>query len=284
MPLEVDVDVHLLDDFPLDQSGDTTSSPHHPAVFDNSLATFAATTPLFEFDSHISRRIRLVDEMLAQVYTSYVIHVRGTPMTGKSTLAQLVARRSAETSPGTTTVFITWAVLGEHGRKSNMNYQDFIVAESSGRLVHSDFLMPRAPILIIIDEAQLSYDESRFWLEFIKKQATDYRTPELRVILFSSWGSASEDVLTFQGSAPITLLETQRVESIEQSGWPHRMALAFSFEEAEELVARFLPNSWVSPEVARELVRLSNGHPGVTHGLLKCIEKAEVFFNFILVV
>lgn len=120
------------------------------------------------------------------MHTNYVTHVRGTRMTGKSTLAQVVARRSTETSPSTITVFIAWAVPGEHDRPSSMRYQDFIVSESSGRLTRDDFLMPRASMLLIIDKAQLSYNESRFWLEFIKKLATDYHTPELRVILFSS--------------------------------------------------------------------------------------------------
>jgi hypothetical protein len=71
--------------------------------------------------------------------------------------------------------------------------------------------------LLIIDEAQRSYEYDSLWSDFLRIQA-DSRQGGILVILFSSFGSPSETPLQISGSAPIHFSPEQRV-SIRPPEW-----------------------------------------------------------------
>jgi hypothetical protein len=198
-------------------------------------------------------------------------------MTGKSVLAKLLLLYARQYHPDTVTVFLTWQLVGDAWR-GKRDYKEFICSLSEHTMIEADFTAPRNPILIILDEAQLSYEDSNFWIEFVKIQASPARTPNLRAVLFSSWGSASSKVLNIRGSVPVVLSDAQRVELITQPGWPHNLALCFDFKDVEDIGARMSQEfrSNLDRDIIEYVLRMSNGHPGVTMGLFISLFNSQV--------
>ena len=151
------------------------------------------------------------------------MHIRGTPMTGKTVLSRLLEAYAKRHHPETTTIRLVWQ-LNESGGRRGAGCRISSVSRVRVRLL-SDFDNSRKPILIIVDEAQLSYTDHGFWIELVKGKTTLSRTPNLRIVLLSSWGSASDEVLRVPGSATILLSTDQRMDLIPQSGWQHSLAL-----------------------------------------------------------
>ena len=197
-------------------------------------------------------------------HESYVMHIRGTPTTVLSRLLEAYAKQH---HPETTTVRLVWQLNKSEGRRG-ARYRDFIYEESQGSITFSDFDNPRKPILIIVDEAQLPYTDHGCWIELVKCQATLSRTPNLRIALLSSWGSASDEVLKVPGSAPILLSADQGVDLIPQSGWQHSLPLFFDYSDVEDVGKWMLlsqgTGSKLGSDVMKYIHRVSNGHPGLT--------------------
>jgi hypothetical protein len=97
-------------------------------------------------------------------------------------------------------------------------------------------------------------------------------------ILFSSYGSASNVVLEIKGSAPVDLMTEQRVPLTPQPGWPHDIALCFTIQELRDLCQRIIGQRGftVDADVLEHLFILTNGHPGLTRGLLLSLLDREV--------
>jgi hypothetical protein len=137
-------------------------------------------------------------------------------------------------------------------------------------------IMSRSDLLIIVDEAQSSYAETDFWLECIKNRLDETDGP--LIILFSSFGSASSTVLQVSGSAPITLEAEQRVSLTPLPNWPHDIGLCFTPEEVRDLCWKLIGerNFTVHPDVLERLFVLTDGHPGLTKGLLRSLFERKV--------
>jgi hypothetical protein len=139
--------------------------------------------------------------------------------------------------------------------------------------------------LLIIDEAQLSYEYLNLWNDFLKPLASDAKGGPF-VILFSSYGSPSEiPVRVVPGSAPIHLTAQQRVSIRPLSKNNTNVSLYFTRSEFDDVVARvckyndkdgqpFLPSS----ELVDYVWEFTNGHPGGTRAVLDALIHSEVSF------
>lgn len=114
------------------------------------------------------------------MYEQRVVHVRGTPSSGKIILAELLEdyydRRKQRV-----VLFTDWS--------NNSNPWEYLVREC--RVAGYDYLdtkgIQHRDIIFIIDEAQASYNDSIFWLQRVKKKnGRDYGS---RICLFASYGS-----------------------------------------------------------------------------------------------
>jgi hypothetical protein len=129
-------------------------------------------------------------------------------MTGKTILAKLLAVYAREHHPDTTTVFLAGQLNTSEWRQ-DQGYIDFICSQSKGSIIGDDFDSPRKPILIIVDDAQISYTDHGFWIGFVKSQSTMARIPNRRMVLFSACASATAEVLNIRGSASILLSQAK---------------------------------------------------------------------------
>ena len=195
-------------------------------------------------------------------------------MTGKTTLSRLLKAYARRHHPQTTTVRFEWRLDGDGGRHS-ARYEDFICQKSKGSITPWDFNGPSKPILIIVDDAHLSYTDHGFWNGLVKCQATDARTSNLHIVLLSSWGSASDEVLNVPGCGPVLLSAAQRMELTPQYGWPHSLALFFDCSDVEDVGRRVLQSLYSDSKLGNDLVkyihRVSNGHAGLTVALFKSL-------------
>jgi len=89
------------------------------------------------------------------------------------------------------------------------------------------------------------------------------------LILFSSFGSPTTTVPKIKGSAPVDLSPRQRVSLLPQVDGATDLSLCFDFNEVEDLCSSMIGNRFnVDLEVRQYLFVLTNGHPGLTCGLL----------------
>src|SRR5271154_1444904 len=127
-----------------------------------------------------------------QLKEHQVIHVRGTPTSGKSTLAQLLKAYVARISPRTQVYAFSCQqpeVLQKRGINGSLYYQ--LLNFHTSRPIDTDDWLYMTNMLLIIDEAQVSYQYGNLWTQFIKRISSDGDNGR-RVILFSSYGSPAE--------------------------------------------------------------------------------------------
>jgi hypothetical protein len=188
-----------------------------------------------------------------------VVHVRGTPSSGKSTIAHLLFdyydRR------GEPVVFLN----GWHNASDSTAYL-ISRCEAYGYSGIRRHTLLKTNIVFIFDEAQESYDNSSLWLGIIKTQSGNSAGP--KICMFSSYGSL--------GSTPIHFGAKQRI-SITPSLFADNghVCLFYSQEEFEDVVSRACSNPTrtfaLDPAACEYLYSITNGHPGATTALLEFI-------------
>lgn len=213
----------------------------------------------------ISPRSKTV-EALAQLIDAYrVIHVRGTPSSGKTTLALLLLDHYKYR--GEPVVLID----GWHN-----------VSDPTTHLVERSILsgydgvtssnLRTVDIVFLFDEAQQSYQDSRLWLGIIKAQSLRPSGP--KICLFSSYGSPATGPTQYpHGSTPIHFGAEQRV-SISVSTIPTapNICLFYNEEEFSEVVrlrcAGPTHKFAIDPTAIDYLYLITNGHPGAVTSIL----------------
>ena len=149
------------------------------------------------------------------------------------------------------------------------------ISECSNGLISEQSFWQQDNAVFIIDGAQLSYADTLFWIECIKGQKDNSAGPFL--ILFSSFGSPTAKVLKIEGSAPVDLSPNQRVSLLPRVDDTTGLSLCFDLNEVEDLCSSIIGNRFnVDREVLQYLFVLTNGHPGLTLGLLKTLFEREV--------
>jgi len=227
--------------------------------------------PTFCFGDDITLRTETVGNLFDLVLRERVVHIRGTPTSGKTVLSRLLYSHVQQHHPMYTVLHVTWIPIKDRTVPEKV-WVDFICRHSRGRVDPQNF-MARSDVIVIIDEAQLSYasNDQGIWIECIKNQSQTTVGPYFA--LFSSFGSASSTTLEIVGSAPVTLEKRQRVSLIPQPNWPHDISLCFTPEEVQDLCERLIGNRnfTVEPDALEHLFVQTNGHPGLTDALLRSL-------------
>ena len=97
------------------------------------------------------------------------MHVRGTPASGKTILAQLLRKHVEETSPNVRVYFITWipTYFSSEGLGIGSGHDELLNWATKQPTPLRDWENVQNTLLLI-DEAQLSYKYVLLWNNFIK--------------------------------------------------------------------------------------------------------------------
>lgn len=198
-----------------------------------------------------------------------VIHVRGTPATGKTTLALLLEKYYLNKGSSVFD-FDTWPHnLPERNfwrnliRRINETYGDGSVPADKGL----------SNTVLLVDEAQATYSDSIFWNRMLKDIVGYGRN--IRVCLFSSYGSPWTGIpeYAFQSKWVPVRFDRANCVSLIPSAIPNapQIGLFFSRDEFEIAWAKACidpPMTYVFEEAARQyILLLTNGHPGAVKSM-----------------
>lgn len=221
-------------------------------------------------DLYICPRTSTVQKLATLLDEKRVVHVRGTPTSGKTTLAHLLWEYySKRRMP---VVLLT----GWHNvidRKAHLISQ----CEACGYSGIERTTLLKADVVFILDEAQQSYNDIGLWLGIIKTQSGKSGGPKF--CLFTSYGSPSTGSTKYPpASTPVHFGASQRI-SITSSSFAENggVCLFYSKEEFEDVVSRLCSNPIgkfaLDPAACKYLFSITNGHPGATDALVKLIFK-----------
>lgn len=204
-----------------------------------------------------------------------VVHIRGTPATGKSTLAHLLARHVSILEPELEVYHLCWPESFDYLLKSTP--YSYLLNDLAHRSQDCDDWMDIEGLLII-DEAQASYRYSSLWNDLIKFLEPGFG---LRVALFSSYGSASALVQEASTLTPLKLNSNQRV-SLKRFVEHPDLCLLLSHDEFHDLVYRrclsygdsqpFRP----SAELIEHLFGMTQGHAAASACVLEILSESKV--------
>jgi hypothetical protein len=275
--------------------GRTTAAANRTADMSQSLPSNPATTgqpvSMAWVSPHLSHRKDTVAALWELVQQTRVVHVRGTPASGKSVLAHLLQNHVEKTCPSLWVYLITWNPAYLSSKKLDIgSTHDDLFNCVTGQSVQLRDWHNVQNTLLLIDEAQLSYEYSALWNDFMKLICGIQWGPW--VVLFSSYGSPSDSPLQ-EGNkfgAPMAFSKKQRVSIRPLYENNPSISLYFTRPEFDEVVARiceqyanqqpFNPSS----DLIDHIWKLCNGHPGGTVAIFDALIHSEVCFATLLFV
>ena len=217
---------------------------------------------------YICPRTDTVEKLATILDKKRVVHVRGTPSSGKTTLAILLWKYYHKRKE---------RVVFLNGWHNVSNPRTHLVdkCKELGYYGVEPHTLTDANVVFVFDEAQQSYNDLDLWLGIIKTQSGSYAGP--KICLFSSYGSPATGPTQYPlGSTPIRFGPSQRI-SITASRFTEngRVCLFYSQEEFEDVVSRRCSNPInkfeLDPAARGYLYSIANGHPGATDALLTFI-------------
>ncbi|KAK2809273.1 hypothetical protein FQN50_003914 [Emmonsiellopsis sp. PD_5] len=222
-------------------------------------------------------RNRTVEALWGRLQRTAVVHVRGTPASGKSTLAALLHSHVKKVAPNLDILHITWPMEFPKKIWTQTPYPRLLSLLSDWDLGLIDWRQKR--ILIIIDEAQGSYAYTSLWNDLIKS-IIPFEGP--LVALFSSYGSPTEAPLGDQTPTPILFSDSQRI-SLRPTPVNPDIGLFFSREEFDDVVARVSRSHGehgqaflLSDDLKAYIFDLSSGYPAAVMSLLDGLAVSDV--------
>ncbi|OJJ78666.1 uncharacterized protein ASPGLDRAFT_138465 [Aspergillus glaucus CBS 516.65] len=258
---------------------------HHPDPVNNSLLLAprcqtnqvrcsARSPPRKRLPETFTERNLTVTALWDLIKRRQVVHIRGTPATGKSTLAHLLARHVSILEPGLEVYHLCWPESFDYLSKSAP--YSYLLNNLARRSQDRDDWMD-IDGLLIIDEAQASYRYSSLWNDLIKFLEPGFG---LRVALFSSYGSASALVQEASTLTPLKLNSNQRI-SLKRSAEHPDLCLLLSHDEFHDLVYRrcqsygdsqpFRP----SAELIEHLFGMTQGHAAASACVLEILSESK---------
>jgi hypothetical protein len=234
-------------------------------------------TPLVDDPSESPRR-DTVATLWGRIQEVGVVHVRGTPASGKSTLARLLEQYVIKKRPDLLVYRFSWPSTFPDGFWPGSQYHTLLNSITKRPLDQNDWW--RMQVLLIIDEAQGSYEYISLWNDLIKGLSP---TSGPLIALFSSYGSPSNLPLgDARTPTPIYFRPDQRI-SIRRSSQNPNLALLFSQTELSDVVERvckfhsrhgqaFL----LSPELIDYVWKITNGHPAGVRAVLDELAFSQV--------
>ncbi|PGG96804.1 hypothetical protein AJ79_09449 [Helicocarpus griseus UAMH5409] len=232
--------------------------------------TIKQPAPQISQHSTVYYRRRTVDEIAGMLDAYKVVHVRGTPASGKTTLAWQL--QEYYQGSGVPVLFISlfpaeWAYSPVNGIIRMWHREGF------GPMDRHSFMCSN--VVVIFDEAQETYKHLALWTDLIKTQGGNTEGP--RVCLFSSYGSPAAGATDYPlYTTPPYIAPPQRV-SITKSklNGARNVSLFYDEEEFEAVVDAFCQNPstayTLDAEARNYLLHMTNGHPGAVNSLLHFI-------------
>ena len=221
------------------------------------------------------------------------MHVRGTPASGKTTLARLL-EQYYEVKKRNSIFIDTWSELGGYPSKRHKPYHrawsqlDRMLRTRFGP--DMDYLAPGT--ILLIDEAQGSYADTLFWNSIIKERLS-HEGRDINICLFCYYGSPVSGVdrelvldIDTRAFTPAHFKPAQRVTLTPQSG-PSSPPIGLFFtrsefaDAAQRLIAnsRFQEKFTLRPDAEDYLHSLTDGHPGGLSSVLKYIHDVSFFLH-----
>ncbi|KKA16201.1 hypothetical protein T310_10216 [Rasamsonia emersonii CBS 393.64] len=201
-----------------------------------------------------------------------VAHVRGTPASGKTTLAYLLHEHYRQQN-------IPSVIISDWPQGNDHVHTDVLIrrAQDAGYTFVTADTLRNADIVYIIDEGQMSYHDSGLWLGFIKSQNNRRFGP--RVCVFTSYGSPTGGPNDYSAGSPLAYLGVQQRVSITVSKIKDSppISLFYNRNEFDDVLQRICTDSRrplpLHPDAADYIFSLTNGHPGAVDSVLGMIQK-----------
>ncbi|KAB8230344.1 uncharacterized protein BDW43DRAFT_314033 [Aspergillus alliaceus] len=219
-----------------------------------------------------------VSKLAAAVDSQNVIHIRGTPASGKTVLSELLRDYYVENNRK---VFLleTWEPLESFHGKDPWTRFALLLQQRYPEYSHTEFFASKT--VIVVDEAQASYKDSYFWNTIVKERRSG-EGEDINICLFCSYGSPltglEVDHLWF---SPATFGPAQRITLTPQPGKDSpKLGLFFTPDEFDEAVSLLTTNKYeekftIDKEAMSYLYELTNGHPGGVTSLVNFVHSAH---------
>lgn len=216
-------------------------------------------------------REKTVQELASILDQERVVNIRGTPASGKTVLARLLFNHYYDRQ-------VPVIYISAWPQKQTDSYKSILVREArdAGYEFVTYATLADANIVIILDEAQMSYGDEGLWLGLIKSQSGRHEGP--RIALFTSYGSPTTGPEVILPGSPLASLGPQQRVSITPSiiRYSPKIALFYNRKEFDDVVSRYCqdPSLLKLDDGASDyLFNLTNGHPGAVDGVLNMLQK-----------
>ncbi|BCR83119.1 crinkler effector domain-containing protein [Aspergillus chevalieri] len=261
------------------------ATPQKLKCLESQNVNLAPERPITE-DPHVCPRERTVLELAAILDEVNIVHVRGTPASGKTYLSELLSYHYRNRGRRVSLIKEweklnhknPWDSLVKLVEKWNEEAQDAPTTTSSQSEQDLSWVLTSNTV-ILVDEAQLTYNDSALWNTILKKRQSSFLGYNFRLCLFCSYGSpeAGPDQTFF---TPVRLSNQQCISLTPQSqqGAPP-IGLFYDKEEFKDVASRSIPfeyrKRFTFGECAQDYIfALSNGHPGAVESILSTLFQA----------
>jgi len=223
-----------------------------------------------------------------------IVHVRGTPASGKTYLSELLWDHYRK--EGRKAFLIKkwedldsedpWGSLIELVKKRNKVLKETTASNVTSSQWEQDLSwILTSNTVILVDEAQGTYHDDVLWNTILKKRQSSFLGYNFRLCLFCSYGSpeAGPDQTFF---TPVRLSNQQCISLTPQSQQDSPpIGLFYDKEEFKDVVARSIPNEhqvkFTYDESAQDYIfALSNGHPGAVESILSALYQVCTKYEF----
>ena len=203
-----------------------------------------------------------------------VIHVRGTPASGKTTLSLLLKDYYLKNNRKVFLIDVWKPLENFHGKNA---WDNFALSLQQRYPKHSSKDFFASKTVIIIDEAQASYTDEAFWNTIIKKRRSN-EGKDIRLCLFCSYGNPLTGLDTnYLRFTPVTFGPAQRITLTPQpqKGSP-QIGLFYTRDEFNEAVSRLATHNYqemfaLDEEAQSYIFTVTNGHPGGVKSILSFV-------------
>jgi hypothetical protein len=225
---------------------------YSPARYGPRVETVSAVYAKLQKHKYVQVFFRLITLMC-----SNIVQVRGTPASGKTALATLLIEHIQRLEPDTHIVLVVgWGTRHKPG--AGLSW-----------LKKEHGWEPKAGSILVVDEAQASYDDNGFW-NMIKSIRPESRC---RVITFACFGSAGQNpnALT-PGLPPVHTVSLRAIDY----GDKIIVGLLLNREELTEVIETLFPGHHFHADLLDAIFELTDGHVGVCEDLLRGLSAHEV--------
>ncbi|RAL12920.1 uncharacterized protein BO97DRAFT_424100 [Aspergillus homomorphus CBS 101889] len=232
------------------------------------------TNPNVHKGPEICPRFKTLLALAQKLDTTHVVHIQGTPVSGKTTLALLLRDYLRPTRK---VIFLS----GWKRRSISMTAKEYLAnvcyrSDSDGIHTHDDLLCDEnSDLVFIVDDAHETYADTDFWPNVIEARLNRQLGP--RFCLFTSYGLPTTEPLR---KLPDGIMQKwqkwTRVALLRQRLASPEISLFYSLQEMHDVIARYnkaTTGHKISENEKACIMRLTNGHPGMISAILDYVHQ-----------